>query len=298
MKILLLGKNGQLGFELRRSLAPVADVLALGSQDLNLADEAALRACVRSHGPALIVNAAAYTAVDRAETESSLAHAINARAPQILAEEAQNLGAVLVHYSTDYVFDGVQSHPYTEADAPAPQSVYGQSKWLGEQAVQAHCERHVILRTSWVLGAHGGNFAKTMLRLAREREVLRVVADQWGAPTSAALLADVTAHLVRQSVQEPQSFPWGLYHAVASGRTHWHAYARHVIERARQAGQAIRVASDAILPIQTVDYPTPAKRPQFSQLDNRKLQDTFGLVLPDWTVGVDQVLDQILEQAT
>lgn len=298
MKILLLGKNGQLGFELRRSLAPVADVLALGSQDLNLADEGALRDCVRSHDPALIVNAAAYTAVDRAETESSLAHAINARAPQILAEEAQNLGAVLVHYSTDYVFDGTQSHPYTEADAPAPQSVYGQSKWLGEQAVQAHCERHVILRTSWVLGAHGGNFAKTMLRLAREREVLRVVADQWGAPTSAALLADVTAHLVRQSVQESQSFPWGLYHAVASGRIHWHAYARHVIERARQAGQAIRVASDAILPIETADYPTPAKRPQFSQLDNRKLQDTFGLVLPDWTVGVDQVLDQILEQAT
>jgi dTDP-4-dehydrorhamnose reductase len=296
MNILLMGKNGQLGFELSRALLPLGRVIGLDSQALNLCDERALRAVLRNHRPDVIVNAAAYTAVDRAESETAVAHAINAHAPGVMAEEAQSLGAVLVHYSTDYVFDGTQSQPYTEDDQPHPQSVYGASKWAGEQAVQARCARHLILRTSWVLGVHGGNFAKTMLRLAQEREALSVVADQWGAPTSAALLADVTAHLVRQYMHLPGPFPFGLYHATASGKTHWHAYAQHVLSRAVKAGRTLRVRPEAITPIATADYPTPAKRPMHSQLNNAQLQNTFGLVLPDWRVGVDHVLDQILEK--
>jgi dTDP-4-dehydrorhamnose reductase len=296
MNILLFGKNGQLGFELRRSLSPLGPVTALGSQELDLGDARALREVLRMQRPDVIVNAAAYTAVDRAESEPALAHAINANAPRVMAEEAHNMGAVLVHYSTDYVFDGTQSQPYTEDDQAQPQSVYGASKWAGEQAVQAHCAQHLILRTSWVLGAHGGNFAKTMLRLAQEREALSVVADQWGAPTSAALLADVTALLLHQHMLAPETFPFGLYHATACGKTNWHAYAQHVISRAVKAGREVRVRPEAIRPIASVDYPTPAQRPMHSQLDNGKLQNTFGLVLPDWTQGVDQVLDQILEK--
>ena len=296
MNILLIGKNGQLGFELSRSLSPLGHVTAWGSQELNLSDESALRQALRMHRPGVIVNAAAYTAVDRAESEPALAHAINAHAPRVMAEEAQSMGSVLVHYSTDYVFDGTQSQAYTEDDQPHPQSVYGASKWAGEQAVQAHCAQHLILRTSWVLGGHGGNFAKTMLRLAQERDALSVVADQWGAPTSAALLADVTAHLLRQHMLLPESFPFGLYHATASGKTNWHAYAQRVVSRAVKAGRELRVRPEAISPIASTDYPTPAKRPRYSQLDNGKLQNTFGLLLPDWTLGVDQVLDQILEK--
>lgn len=294
MKLLLTGKNGQVGFELQRALAVLGEVVAIDSDDCDLADEAAIRRVLRDVRPDVIVNPAAYTAVDKAESEPALAQAINARAPGVLAEEARALGALLVHYSTDYVFDGTKDGAYLESDAPNPTSVYGATKLAGEQAVASACPRHLILRTSWVVGAHGGNFAKTMLRLACEREALSVVADQFGAPTSAALLADVTAHLVRQAQQAPNAFPYGPYHAVAGGETHWHAYACHVIERARAAGKPVRVAPGAIKAIASADYPTPARRPANSRLDTRSLRTTFGLHLPDWKAGVDHILDQIL----
>ena len=294
MKLLLTGRNGQVGFELQRALAVLGEVVAIDAGDCDLADEAAIRRAMRDIRPDVIVNAAAYTAVDQAESEPALAQAINARAPGVLAEEAQALGALLVHYSTDYVFDGTKNAAYLESDAPNPTSVYGATKLAGERAIAAVCSRHLILRTSWVVGAHGSNFAKTMLRLALERDALSVVADQFGAPTSASLLADLTAHLVRQARREPDAFPYGLYHAVAAGETNWHAYACHVIERARAAGKPIRVAPEAIKAITTSEYLTPAKRPANSRLDTCLLRDTFGLSLPDWTVDVDHILQQIL----
>ena len=294
MKLLLTGHNGQVGFDLRRALALLGEVIAINSEDCDLADEAAIRRVVRDLRPDVIVNPAAYTAVDKAESEQALARAINARAPGVLAEEAKTLGALLVHYSTDYVFDGTKLGSYQEADTPNPSSVYGATKLAGEGAIVAAGCRHLILRTSWVVGAHGGNFAKTMLRLAGERDTLSVVADQFGAPTSAALLADLTAHLVREAQRTSADFPYGLYHAVARGETNWHGYACHVIERARAAGKAIRVAPDAIKAITTSDYPTPAKRPANSRLDTSLLRETFGLHLPDWKIGVDHILDQIL----
>jgi dTDP-4-dehydrorhamnose reductase len=294
MKLLLTGSNGQVGFELQRSLAVMGVVIAIDAAECDLADEVAIRRVVRDIRPDVIINPAAYTAVDKAEREPALAQAINARAPFVLAEEAQALGALLVHYSTDYVFDGTKPGVYKESDLTNPASVYGVTKLAGEQAVAANCTRHLILRTSWVVGAHGGNFAKTMLRLAAERDTLSVVADQFGAPTSAALLADLTSHLVCQAQRTPAGFFYGLYHAVAAGETNWHAYACHVIERARAAGKPIRVAPEAIRAVTTSDYPTLAKRPANSRLDTNLLRETFGLHLPDWKVGVDHILDQIL----
>ena len=294
MKILLTGKNGQVGFELRRSLAVLGEVHAVGTSECDLRDEAAIRRLVHWYRPDVIVNPAAYTAVDKAEHDVDTALAVNARAAAVLAEQAEQLGAMLVHFSTDYVFDGEKQGAYTEADAPNPQSVYGATKLAGEQAVQQACSRHLILRTSWVAGAHGDNFAKTMLRLAEERDALNVVADQVGAPTSAALLADITAHLVHQAWRDGQNFPYGLYHAAAGGQTSWHAYACHVIERGRNAGRPIRVARDAVAPIRASAYPTVAKRPANCCLDTARLRATFGLHLPHWQAGVDHLLDQIL----
>jgi len=294
MRLLLTGRNGQVGFELQRALAVLGEVIAIDSEDCDLADEDAIRRVVQTIRPDVIVNPAAYTAVDKAESEPAVAQAINARAPGVLAKEAKTLGALLVHYSTDYVFDGSKAGAYQESDTPNPSSVYGATKLAGERAIASAGCRHLILRTSWVVGTHGGNFAKTMLRLAGERDTLSVVADQYGAPTSAALLADLTAHLVREAQRTPADFPYGLYHAVAAGETNWHAYACHVIERARTAGKAIRVAPDAIRPITTSDYPTPAKRPANTRLDTSLLRETFGLHLPDWKIGVDHILDQIL----
>jgi dTDP-4-dehydrorhamnose reductase len=294
MKILLTGKNGQVGFELCRSLSVLGEVHAIDSTECDLRDEAAIRRVVQAYRPNVIVNPAAYTAVDKAESDPATAEAVNARAAAVFAEEAALLGAMLVHFSTDYVFDGGKNGSYTEADLPNPQSVYGATKLAGEKAVQSACARHVILRTSWVVGAHGGNFAKTMLRLAEERETLNVVADQFGAPTSAALLADLTAHLIRQASRDAANFPYGLYHAVAGGVATWHEYASYVIERARAAGKPIRLAPGALGAITTADYPTPAKRPANSRLDTSKLRETFGLHLPHWQEGVDHVLNQIL----
>ncbi|MCD2176180.1 dTDP-4-dehydrorhamnose reductase [Rhizobium sp. C4] len=294
MRLLLTGKNGQVGFELQRAIAPLGEVAALDRTVCDLENEASIREAVRQFKPDVIVNPAAYTAVDKAEGEESRAHAINARAPAILGEEATRLGALVVHYSTDYVFDGTAKSYYRETDRTGPQSVYGKTKLAGEEALAATGARHIVFRTSWVFGAHGANFAKTMLRLARERETLSVVADQTGAPTSAALIADVSAYVIRQLAATKTADFDGIYHLVASGETNWHAYASHVIEYARAKGHATKVAADTIRAIATADYPTPAKRPANSRLDTRKLRDAFGLTLPDWKVGVDRVLEQIL----
>jgi dTDP-4-dehydrorhamnose reductase len=299
MKILLLGRDGQVGWELQRSLAPLGEVVAPARDDRTLCGDLAnaegLVAAVRSVAPDVIVNAAAYTAVDRAESEPERAQAVNGVAPGVLAAEAERLGAWLVHYSTDYVFDGSGYRPWREDDATRPLSVYGRSKLAGEVAAQ-HCSRHLVFRTSWVYAARGGNFARTMLRLAGERERLNVVCDQVGAPTGAELLADVTAQALRSAVANPALA--GLYHLAAGGETSWHGYARFVIESARAAGREIRVPRGAILPIPSSSYPTPAARPLNSRLDTGKLRAAFGLTLPDWQQGVARMLAEIQGENT
>jgi dTDP-4-dehydrorhamnose reductase len=295
MRILVTGKNGQVGFELQRALAPLGEVIAVDQAECDLTDAEAVRALVRKVAPDVIVNPAAYTAVDKAESDQDCAHAVNAEAPRILGEEAERLGAFVVHFSTDYVFNGTKEGAYSEQDAAEPQSVYGRTKYQGELALAKACGRHLIMRTSWVVGAHGGNFAKTMLRLAAERERLAVVADQFGAPTSAALLADLTALLVRQYRRGGEAgFPFGTYHVAAAGETSWCDYARFVIGEALAAGKALRVTPDGVAPLTTADYPTPAKRPSNSRLDTSRFRDTFGLRLPHWQEGVRHVLQQIL----
>jgi dTDP-4-dehydrorhamnose reductase len=294
LKILVTGKNGQVGFELLRALAPLGEVVGVDHADCDLADADAIRALVRRVAPDVIVNPAAYTAVDKAEADQSTAFAVNAQAPGVLGDEAARLGALVVHYSTDYVFDGSKEGCYSETDRPAPQSVYGSTKYAGERALAEANPRHLILRTSWVVGAHGGNFAKTMLRLAAERTQLTVVADQFGAPTSAALLADLTAQLVRQYQRDgAQRFPYGTYHVTAAGETSWCDYARFVIAEALAAGKTLKTGPDAVLPLTTAEYPTPAKRPANSRLDTSHFRNTFGLRLPPWQEGVSHVLQQI-----
>jgi len=296
MKILLLGPNGQVGWELQRSLQPLGELTVLGRQDGDLcgdlAQPEALAATVRGLRPDVIVNAAAYTAVDKAEQEAELAQAINVEGPRVLAHEAARLGACLVHYSSDYVFDGTGDQP-REEDAPtAPLSVYGRTKLQGEQAIRSSGCRHLIFRTSWVYAARGGNFAKTMLKLAQERERLTVIDDQIGSPTGADLIADLTAHALRHARQQPEVA--GTYHAVAHGETSWHGYATHVIEFARAKGLPIKVAADAISPVPTSTFPTPAKRPHNSRMNTSKLRSTFGVNLPDWQAGVDRMLTEVL----
>jgi dTDP-4-dehydrorhamnose reductase len=298
MRILLLGCKGQVGWELQRSLAPLGELVACdfdtpGDLRADFSDSAALAALVRRVQPRLIVNSAAHTAVDKAESEPDLARAINATAPGVLAREATAVGALLVHYSTDYVFDGSGSTPRNEDAPTGPLSVYGRTKLEGEELIRASGCRHLILRTSWVYAARGGNFARTMLRLAAERELLNVISDQVGAPTGADLLADVTAHAVRQVLAEPTLA--GSYHCVAGGETNWFDYARFVIEWARNHGQPIRVAPDAIHPIPTSAYPTPAARPLNSRLSTQRLQQAFGLTLPHWQVGVERMLAEVLK---
>jgi len=297
MKILLLGKNGQVGWELQRSLSLLGDVVALdfdspGPLSADFSRPDSLADTVRAVAPDVIVNAAAHTAVDKAESEPELAREINARAPGILAREAQARGAWLVHYSTDYIFDGSGRAPWTEDSATGPLSVYGRTKLEGEQLIRASGCRHVIFRTSWVYGARGGNFAKTMLRLAQERDRLTVIDDQVGAPTGADMLADLTALALRETQKRPDI--GGTYHAVASGETSWHGYASHVIEFARRAGRPIKVAVDAIEPVATSAFPTSAKRPHNSRLATTKLQTTFGVTLPTWQSGVERMLQEVL----
>ena len=295
MKILLLGSEGQVGWELQRSLAVLGDVVALGRAGQgelvgDLHDLEGLARAVQAVRPDVVVNAAAYTAVDRAESEPALAATTNTDAPAALAREAAALGALLVHYSTDYVFDGSGETPWAEDAATGPLSVYGATKLAGEDAIRATGCRHLILRTSWVHAARGNNFAKTMIRLAQERDELRVVADQFGAPTGAELLADVTAHAVRAVTKEPTLA--GTYHVAAAGETSWWEYARFAIEHARTLGAPIRIAPEGVLPIESADYPTPARRPRNSRLDTSKLQATFGLRLPAWREGVARTIEE------
>ncbi len=296
MKILLFGKNGQVGWELQRSLSPLGELIALDSSSETLCgdftDLKGLAETVRSVAPDIIVNAAAHTAVDRAESEPDLARIINATAPSILAEEAKKLNAWLVHYSTDYVFDGSGEKPWIESDPTGPLNVYGKTKLEGEDLiVQSGCH-HLIFRTSWVYGARGGNFAKTMLRLAHERDVLKVIDDQTGAPTGADLLADVAAHAIRMA--RHNSDISGLYHLVARGEVTWHGYASFVIDHARRMGIALKAGT--IEPVPTSAFPTPARRPHNSRMNTQKLQATFDLHLPDWQTGIERMLNEVLEK--
>lgn len=298
MKILLLGKDGQLGWELQRALAPLGELLAYGRGEADFADPTSLRALVRDVAPDVIVNAAAYTAVDKAESDQPAAHACNAVAPGVLAEEAAALGAWLVHYSTDYVFDGSKEGAWVETDAVNPLSVYGRTKFEGEERIRASGARHLILRTSWVFAARGGNFAKTMLRLAKERETLSVVADQHGAPTGAELLADATALALHRlaALRDEARRLSGTYHLAASGSTTWHAYAGHVLARAQSHGAVLRAGPDCLQPIATSSFPTPAVRPVNSLLDCTKFCASFGLVLPDWRYHVNRMIAELSAQ--
>jgi dTDP-4-dehydrorhamnose reductase len=292
MKLLLLGKGGQVGWELQRSLAPLGEVVALDfdSTDFHadFSQPEQLAETVLKVRPDVVVNAAAHTAVDKAESEPVFARTLNATSPGVVAQAAQEIGALMVHYSTDYVFDGSGTQPWQEDDATGPLSVYGRTKLEGEQLVAQHCARHLIFRTSWVYAARGGNFAKTMLRLAKERERLTVIDDQVGAPTGAELLADVTAHAVRATLADPDKA--GLYHLVAGGETTWHGYARFVLAQALAAGVELKARPDTVDAVATSAFPTPAARPHNSRLNTSKLQSTFGLVLPAWQAGVARML--------
>jgi dTDP-4-dehydrorhamnose reductase len=292
MKTVLFGKGGQVGWELQRSLATMGELVALDfdSTDFHadFSKPAQLADTLRALKPDVIVNAAAHTAVDKAESEPEFAAKLNAEGPRVLAAEARTIGALLVHYSTDYVFDGSGNTPRTEDAPTGPLSVYGRTKLDAENHIRASGCTHLILRTSWVYAARGGNFARTMIKLAGEREALSVIDDQFGAPTGAELLADVTAHAIRACKATPAL--GGTYHAVAGGETNWFEYARFVIEWARANGLPIKVAADAIKPVPTSGYPTPAKRPLNSRLDTRKLREAFNITLPHWQSGVKRML--------
>ncbi len=288
--ILLTGKNGQVGWELQRTLAPLGKVVALDAGELDLADADAIRQTVRSIRPDIIVNPAAYTAVDKAENEPDLAQAVNGTAPGVFAEEAQRINAWLVHYSTDYVFDGTKSGPYTETDCPNPQSVYGRTKLAGEEAMRAVGEKHLILRTSWVYGSRGHNFMLTMLRLAKERPELRIVEDQVGAPTWCRSLAEITAQVLAQlcapGLEDAERMS-GTYHVTSSGRVSWHGFAAEILNRA--AVQPL----PRLVSIPSVEYPTPAVRPKNSELSNDKLNHTFGLAVGDWRDNLQLCLQEM-----
>lgn len=295
MKILLLGKNGQVGWELQRSLAPLGELIALDRHSQpccgDLGDLNGIVKAVEGLQPNVIVNAAAYTAVDKAEVDIETADLINAQAPRALAEAARACGAWLVHYSTDYVFDGSGDYAWREDDVTGPLGVYGQTKLAGEQAIQQSGALHLIFRTSWVYAARGNNFAKTMLRLAGERQQLSVINDQFGSPTGAELLADVTAHAIRTACTRADVA--GLYHLVAGGETSWFEYADYVLNFARDAGISLKLAKDGLKAIPTSQYPTPARRPLNSRLNTEKLKTTFDLRLPDWQTGVERMLMEI-----
>lgn len=294
MKILVTGKNGQVGYELQRSLTPLGEVVPVDVEDCDLTDTGAIVSLVEKVKPDLIVNPAAYTAVDKAEVEPKIAYAINATAPKILAAQANLLRIPIVHYSTDYIFDGIKDGVYVEDDPANPQSIYGKTKWQGEKNVRAMCSHHVILRTSWVFGAHGGNFLKTILKLAQERDELKIIADQFGAPTSARLLADSTAEIVTQLLSGGATKKAGTYHLVGAGETTWHGFAQKVVEMANELGVRTRVQAKDIQPIPTEAYPLPAPRPKNSKLNTGKIKAAFGIDIPEWSVDVEQVLKQVI----
>ena len=301
LKILIVGKNGQVGHALQQSLAPLGELIAVDRQRCDLADSLSIQATLDAEQPDIIVNAAAYTAVDKAEAEPELAMQINGIGPALLAKEAHTSGALLVHYSTDYVFNGHKPGAYIESDDAAPQSSYGRSKLAGEQGIARHLPQHLILRTSWVHSEHGGNFIKTILRLAQNQEHLNIVADQVGTPTRAALIADVTAQLITRYQQAKATstdgeFPYGCYHLTAMGHTSWYEYACLLVRWAREAGMALQASPDTIRPIPTTAYPLPAPRPANSCLDTSKLRQTFDVSLPSWEDGVQQTIAQLARQ--
>jgi dTDP-4-dehydrorhamnose reductase len=288
-KILIIGKQGQIAWELQTTLANLGHVTVLGSQQLDLANPDSIRAKVRSIQPDIIVNAAAYTAVDKAESEAELCTVINGIAPGILAELARESQALLIHYSTDYVFDGTKTTPYLETDVTNPLSVYGASKLAGEQAIiQVDCA-HLILRTTWVYGNRGKNFLLTILRLAAAKTELKIVADQIGSPTWSRSIAEATSQIIAQCRHERSSVK-GLYHLSAGGTTSWHGFASQIVDRYRSLNPESHLSIEQILPIPTTDYPTPAQRPANSVLDNSKLLADFGVQLPDWNLTLEQVL--------
>ncbi|WP_459948702.1 dTDP-4-dehydrorhamnose reductase [Denitratisoma sp. agr-D3] len=292
--LLILGSQGQVGWELQRALAPLGKVVAWGRHEADLSQPTSLARQIDTLAPALIVNAAAYTAVDKAESEAALARRINAEAPGVIAQAATRCGARLIQYSTDYVFAGDLERPYREDDATAPRSVYGGSKQAGEAAVLAASANHLVLRTAWVYGRHGNNFAKTILRLAREKDHLQVVNDQFGAPTPASLVADVTAHVVARLLRSAPPVPGGLYHLTASGHTSWHGFAQAIVSQAQALGAELKLRAEAIEAIPTSDYPLPAPRPANSRLDCGKLANVFGLHLPAWQTLLPHILADIL----
>lgn len=301
MRILLLGRSGQVGWELQRALRPLGDLVTPGRDDRSglcgdLSRPQAVQETVRAVAPQVIVNAAAYTRVDQAESEPELARLVNAEAVGALAAVAREAGVLLVHYSTDYVFDGSGTRAWQEGDVTRPLNVYGATKLAGEQAIRDAGASHLIFRTSWVYAARGRNFIATMLRLASERETLTVIDDQVGAPTGADLIADVTAHAIRATLTDPGLA--GLYHLAPSGETSWYGYARHVLRRARQAGAPVRVPEAAIEPVATEAFPVQAPRPRNSRLDTRRLCRAFGLMMPPWQAGVEHTLDEILERGS
>ncbi len=298
MKILLFGKAGQVGWELERSLAVLGEVTVLGSKSQNMCGDfknlTGIRQSIQQIRPDVIVNAAAQTAVDKMESESELAHLVNAQAPAVIAEEAKKLQALMVHYSTDYVFDGSGTQPWLETDQTNPLSVYGSSKLEAEkEIIKSGCD-YLIFRTSWVYAARGRNFAKTMYRLAKEQESLNVIADQIGAPTGAELIADVTAHAIPVALKD--NTVTGIYHLVASGEVSWHGYANFVLDYCRERGVEFMASPEAVLPVSTAEYPTSAPRPLNSRLSTSKLQQTFNLNLPNWQDGVIHMLDEFLER--
>ena len=296
MRILLLGKNGQLGWELHRSLSPLGEVVSCGRDEADLTNLTALRTLVRRLSPQVIVNAAAFTFVDKAESEPDRAFLINNEAVDLLAKEACLLKALLIHYSTDYVFDGTKEEAYVETDTTAPLSIYGQSKLSGEEAIRASNCRHLIFRTSWVYAARGNNFIKTILRLASEHDELKIISDQLGAPTSAELLADVTTCCLYR-LQYDASFSierGGTYHLTAGGTTSWYGFAQFILEEARRYGVRLCASPENVLAIPTSDYPLPAKRPANSLLATRKLSTTFGLELPPWQLHATRVIAEIV----
>lgn len=297
MKLLLFGKDGQVGWELQRALATVGDVISSDQGELDFECPDELRQWVRRHAPDLVVNAAAYTAVDQAESEPERARRINADSVGVLAEEAARLGAWLVHYSTDYIFDGEKPAPYDEDDPAGPLSVYGQTKWEGEERIRAAHSRHLIFRTSWVYAARGKNFIRTIFRLAQERDRLDVVADQHGAPTSAELIADVTALAVHRLRAHPHPVTLGgTYHLVAGGETTWHGLALAVVEAAQACGVTVKAGPEAIRPIPTEGYPLPARRPRNSRLNTAKLAGAFHVHLPEWRDSVHRAVRELAER--
>ena len=292
--ILIFGKNGQVGDALQKALALEAQCHAYDSREADLTNEKQIRKLIQEIRPSIIINAAAYTAVDHAETDEAGAYKVNARGPQIIGEEATTLGASVIHYSTDYVFDGKKKSPYKETDQTNPLSVYGSSKLQGEKLLLAACPQSLILRTSWVVSDHGQNFLKTMLKLAHERDALRIVSDQAGVPTSAHLLADVAKRLIHQlKAEDSQNFPFGVYHVAPKGETTWYDYAKLVIGEAIKLGDTFKVTPDIIHPIKTRDYPTAAKRPLNSCLDSSLFEKQFSMALPAWEEGVFAIIETL-----